>query len=205
MSSGWPAAFQDLPERAEVLRHCRLDPGGDNRGKKPQPGLGGLEFHGVDKPCRAGRRYQLVADGCLEGPDLPVDRQPAGWLEDGYLKFLGSPAGDGTGLAVSGAHPDGPGGGLAGVVDGVVPYRDVLEVRQEHENLLGGPLDRHGVLECLHWFLLCQLPSRRAAAVGSWAGRMTRSGICFLSARTLPVVWASWRRLPTPGTWRRSS
>ena len=55
MSSGWPAAFQDLPERAEVLRHCRLDLGSGERGKKPQPGLGEIEFDGVDKPCRAGR------------------------------------------------------------------------------------------------------------------------------------------------------
>ena len=65
--------------------------------------------------------------------------------------------------------------------------------------------DRDGVLECLHGCLLCQVPSRRAAAVGSWAGRMTRPGICCLSVRTLPVVSARRRRLPTPGTWRRSS
>src|SRR5256885_514238 len=81
---------------------CRLDPGRRERGKEPQPGLGGIEFYVVDQRCRAGRRLQLVADGCQEGPDLPVDRQPAGWLEDGHLETLGTPARDGTGLAVSG-------------------------------------------------------------------------------------------------------
>ena len=46
--SRWLAAFQDQPEFAEVLRHCRLDPGGRERGSKPQHGLGGIEFHVVD-------------------------------------------------------------------------------------------------------------------------------------------------------------
>src|SRR6266568_9088017 len=182
MSSRWPAIFQEQLEFAEVLRHCRLDPGGRERGKKPQLGLGGIEFHVVDQRCRAGRRLQLVAESCQEGPDLPVNGQPAGGLEDGHLETLGTPARDGTGLAVSGANPDGPGGSLAGVFDGVVPRRDVLEVREERENLLGGLLDGDGVLEYWHGCLLCQVPSRRAAAVGSWAGRMTRFGICCLSA-----------------------
>ena len=46
--SRWLATFQDQPEFAEVLRHCRLDPGGRERGSKPQHGLGGIEFHVVD-------------------------------------------------------------------------------------------------------------------------------------------------------------
>ena len=47
-SSRWLATFQDQPEFAEVLRHCRLDPGGRERGSKPQHGLRGIEFHVVD-------------------------------------------------------------------------------------------------------------------------------------------------------------
>ena len=52
--SRWLAVFQDQPEFAEVLRHRGLDPGGRGRGSEPQQGMGGIEFHVVDEPCRAG-------------------------------------------------------------------------------------------------------------------------------------------------------
>jgi hypothetical protein len=52
--SRWLAVFQDQHEFAEVLRHRGLDPGGRERGSKPQHGLGGIEFHLVDKPRRPG-------------------------------------------------------------------------------------------------------------------------------------------------------
>jgi hypothetical protein len=83
-----------------------------------------------------------------------VDRQPAGWLEDRYLEILGTPARNRTGLVIPGAHPDRANGSLAGLFDRVVPLRDVLEVRQEREDLLGGLLDRDDVLEGLHGCLL---------------------------------------------------
>ena len=53
--------FQDQPQLAEVLRHCRLDPGGGERRKKPGHGLGGMQFHAVEKRGRGGRRRQEIA------------------------------------------------------------------------------------------------------------------------------------------------
>src|SRR5216683_433782 len=150
MSYAGRLTFQDQFQLAEVLRYCGLDLGGRERGKKPQRGGGGIEFYLVDKPCRAGRCLQHVSDPCPERPDLPLNGQPPGWLEDGYLEILDAPARDGACLAVPGAHPDRPGGSLAGLFDGVVPHRDVLEVGEERENLLGGSLDRDRVLELLH-------------------------------------------------------
>jgi hypothetical protein len=155
----------------------------------------------VSRP--ASRRLEQVAAGGVEGADLSFDGEPARRREFGDLESFLAAAGDGAGLPVGGTHPGWPGRGLDGARDRVVPRRDVAEVGEVREDLIRGPGDRDGVLECCHRGLRCQLSSSRWAAAGSWAGSTTRPGCCCASARTLCELSASRRRLPTPGSWPR--
>jgi hypothetical protein len=83
-------------------------------------------------------------------------------------------------------RPDRPRRGLGGLPDRVVPVGEVLDVGEEGQDLLDGPLDDHGVLERCHGCLQVQLSSSRRAAVGSCAGRM-RSSDLVNGASSIPI------------------
>src|SRR5438132_2990325 len=102
----------------------------------------------VGEPGPSLCRLQQVAAAGVEGADLSFDDKSPGWREVGDLEALLAPAGDGAGLPVGGAHPGWPGRGLDGARDRVVPRRDVAEVGEEREDLVRGPGDHDGVLEC---------------------------------------------------------
>src|SRR6185312_1436383 len=196
--------FQDFLQLAEVLRDGSFDPWGRQPGGQPEDTRRWIKGHVVREPRPARYRLKQVADPGAEGTDLSPYRQALARLEYGDFETFLASAGDRAGLTVDSPYPYRPRRGLPGFLDGVVPLRHVFEVREEREDLLGRPVNRYRVRERFHGDLHRQLSSSRRAAVGSWAGRTTRSGICSLSARTLPVVTARSCLLPTPGTWRRS-
>src|SRR6266496_3433917 len=121
----WGGGFQEPLERGEVARHRRLDPWNRQRAERPQQYRRWFQLNGIGEPGPARGRLEQVAGRGLEGADLPLDGEPAGWLEDDDLEVFLAGAGNGTGLPVGGAHPRRAWRGRQGALDRVVPRRDV--------------------------------------------------------------------------------